>query len=130
MRIYLKFCASIYHFYQRKKDSMPDAMAFWLTTTILTANFFAVYDILTYYYFLNFPFSKTLVFSVFGILALLNYIVIFVNGSYKKEKPSSMFGIGVVLYIFCSIGIVIYTATIHRERNLQEKKRQQTEQRQ
>lgn len=103
---------------------MPDAMAYWLTTTILTANFFAVYDFLRYYGYAKLPFNVVFAFIVFGIIAMLNYIIIFVNGSYKEEKPSAKFGIGVVIYMLISIGVVIYIGSLHRERNLIEKQQQ------
>lgn len=130
MMIYLNFCASIYHFYVRKKDRMPEAMTFWLSTTILTANFFAVYDFISYYYLPDLPFSVAFAFGIGGVIALINYFVIFYSGSFKEKTPSSSFGFGVILYMIISIAAVIYTGSQQRERNLQEKQRQQIEQRQ
>lgn len=130
MMIYLNFCASIYRFYVRKKDRMPEAMTFWLSSTILTANFFTVYNFLNYYYFPELPFSVSIAFVFFGIIALINYFIIFSLGSFKEKTPSSSFGLGVVVYMIISIAVVIYIGSLQRERNLQEKQRQQTEQRQ
>lgn len=49
MNLYLFFCASVYHFYVRKRDKMPEAMTFWLTSIILTANIFTIYNYISYY---------------------------------------------------------------------------------
>jgi hypothetical protein len=109
---------------------MPEAMTFWLSTTILTANFFAVYDFISYYYLPDLPFSVAFAFGIGGVIALINYFVIFYSGSFKEKTPSSSFGFGVILYMIISIAAVIYTGSQQRERNLQEKQRQQIEQRQ
>ncbi len=129
MRIYLNFCASIYRFYVRKEDSMPDAMTFWLSSTILTANFFTIYNFLNYYYLPKLPFSVSIALILFGVIVLINYFIIFNLSSFKEKTPSSSFGFGVILYIIISVAAVIYTGSQQRERNLKEKQRQQIEQR-
>ncbi len=127
--IYLNYCASIYRFYVRKKDRMPEAMTFWLSSTILTSNFFTIYNFLKYYYLPKLPFSVSLAFVFFGVIALINYFLIFYSGSYKEKTPSSSFGFGVILYMIISIAAVIYSGSQQRERNLQLKQRQLIEQR-
>lgn len=107
---------------------MPEAMTFWLSSTILTANFFAIYNLLSYYYFTGFPFSIVIAFIIFGVIALLNYFVIFSSGLFKEKTPSTIFGFGVVIYMIISVVLVIYAGSLHRERNIREKQRQQVEQ--
>lgn len=128
MKIYLLFCASIYRFYVRKKDRLPEVMTFWLSSTILTANFFTVYDCFRYYFFQSLPFSTVFAFSVFGVIAGINYFIIFSLGSFKEIIPSSKFGISVLIYMIVSLTAVIYIGSLHRARNLQEKQRLQMEQ--
>jgi len=130
MMIYLNFCASIHRFYVRKKDRMPDAMTFWLSSAILTANFFTIYNFLNYYYLPKLPFSVGIAFVFFGVIASINYFIIFYSGSFKEKTPSSSFGFGVILYMIISVAAVIYTGSQQRERNLQENQRRQIEQRQ
>jgi hypothetical protein len=113
----------------RKKDRMPEAMTFWLSSTILTSNFFTIYNFLKYYYLPKLPFSVSLAFVFFGVIALINYFLIFYSGSYKEKTPSSSFGFGVILYMIISIAAVIYSGSQQRERNLQLKQRQLIEQR-
>jgi hypothetical protein len=128
--LYLNFCASIHSFYVRKKDRMPDAMTFWLSSTILTANFFTIYNLLNYYYLPKLPFSVGIVFVFFGVIASINYFIIFYSGSFKEKTPSSSFGFGVILYMIISVAAVIYTGSQQREKNLKDNQRQQIEQRQ
>ncbi len=109
---------------------MPDAMAFWLSSTILTANFFTIYNFISYYFLPDLLFNTTFVFVVGGIIAIINYFIIFYPGSYKEKMPSNSFGLGVILYMIISVAAVIYTGSQKRERNIQEKQRQQIEQRQ
>jgi high-affinity Fe2+/Pb2+ permease len=109
---------------------MPEAMTFWLSSAILTANFFTIYNFLDYNYFPELPFSLIIAFVYFGIIALINYLIIFPSGSFKEKTPSSSFGFGVVIYMIISIAGVIYVGSLQREKNLQEKERQHTEQRQ
>lgn len=118
MNLYLIFCASIYRFYVRKNDKLPEAITFWLTTTILTANFFAVYDFIRYYWITRLPFNLILVFIFFGTISFVNYFAIFFKALYKEKTPSSLFNRGVVFYIIISIIVVIYIGSLHRERNL------------
>ena len=65
---------------------------------------------------------------VFGLIALINYFIIFGTGSFKEKTPSTKFGFGVAIYMIISILIVIYFGSLLRERNLQENQRQQTKQ--
>jgi hypothetical protein len=121
MKIYLIFLSTIYHFYVKKKDKMPDAMTFWLSTTILTLNFFALYDFLGYYIFKEIPFDMVFGFSSFGIIALINYVLFFVKRLYRNIETSKKNGFYAIIFIVITFIAVIYIGSLHRERNLQEK---------
>lgn len=116
---YFKFCASIYWFYKRKKDSIPEAMAFWLTSLIVTANALTIYDFLSFYYFTNLDFNALIAFSFFGLISMINFLSVFYKGLYKDLRPSRKFGIATVLYMILSIVAIIYSGYLHRERNIQ-----------
>ena len=122
MKIYLKFLSTIYHFYVKKKDKMPDAMTFWLSTTILTLNFFAIYDFLGYFIFEYLPFNIIFGFSSFAIIALINYILFFGRRHYRNIETNSKNGFYAIIYIIISFAAIIYIGSLHRERNLKEKK--------
>lgn len=130
IKAYLTFCSVIYHFYVRKNDNMPAMYAFGASSLMLFANLFGLYDIVMFYFLPELPFSTTLVFVFFGVICLLNYFLVFSSGHYKEITPGRNSGLYSILYIVISIALVMWISTKHRERNLQEKQRQQVEQRQ
>lgn len=125
---YLTFCSVVYHFYVRKKDNMPVMFTFYASSLILFANIFGLYDIVRFYFLPELPFSTTLVFVIFGAICLLNYFLVFNSENYKEITPRGNSGLYSILYIVISIAFIIWISTKHRERNLQEKQRQHTEQ--
>lgn len=118
MNLYLKMCASIYRFYVRHNDGLPDAMVFWLTSTLLTLNFWTVYDIFSYFIFIDLPFSGTLVFIVMGVISLFNYLIFFRDKQYKEVVPPKNFGYKVVAYMTISVLFMAATAKLHHDRNV------------
>lgn len=127
IKSYLTFCSVIYHFYVRKKDNIPVFYVFLASSTVLTANILGIYDIVRYFVLPNLPFSKTFAFIILASTCLLNYLTFIHSGKYKQIYPSKQQGFYSVLYIVLSFGLVIWTANIHRARNL-EAKQQQIEQ--
>lgn len=118
MRTYLKFCASIYYFYLKFKDSAPEAMTFWFTSSLLAANALSVYELISYFSVEQLPFSYISIFSIIGIFCLFNLLIVFRDGKYKDYKPSKMFGYKVVAYMVISavFVIVIVMLKLHRDR--------------
>jgi len=129
MLIYLKFLSTIYHFYVKKKDKMPDAMTFWLSSMVLTLNFFAIYNFFGYYIFKDLPFDLIFGFSSFGVIAFVNYILFFRRRFYQDIETTKKEGIYVIIYIIISFAVVIYIGSLHRERNLFKKQQIQIENR-
>ena len=127
MNLYLKICASMYRFYVRHNDSLPDAMVFWLTSTLLTFNFWAIYDFFSYFIFTNLPFSEELLFISVGIIALFNYLIFFRSKEYKEIVPPKNFGYKVIAYLVISALFTATTAKLHHDRNVKLKEQSQIE---
>lgn len=128
-KAYLIFCSVIYHFYIRKKDNMPIFYTFLASSVVITANMFFIYDIVSYYIFPKLTSSKIFAYIILAVVSLLNYFIIVRHEEYKQIHPSKKHGFNSVLYIIISIGLVIWTANIHRSRNLEAKQQQQIGQR-
>ncbi|HRH63007.1 MAG TPA: hypothetical protein PLI68_06750 [Bacteroidia bacterium] len=130
IKAYLTFCSVVYHFYVRKKDNMPVMFTFYASSLMLFANLFGLFDIIMFYIFPEVPFSTTLVFIFFGLICLLNYFLVFQAAHYKEIVPSKNSGLYSVLYIVFSVLLIAWISTKQHDKNLQEKQRQQIEQRQ
>lgn len=128
-KTYLEFCSVIYHFYLGKKDNTPAMYAFWASSLMSFANLYVVYDIVRFYIHPKLPFSITLVYLLFGVICIFNYILFFKPANYKKITPKKNSGLYSVFYIVVSVLLIIWISTKHRDRYLQEKQQQKIESR-
>jgi hypothetical protein len=117
MKLYLKFCSAIYHFYARR-DNDPGVYTFWVATVVLTANFLGIYDVVSYFIYPNLPFSSIVVFSLLAISAAVVYLFFILPGKYKEIKPTEKSNMYSIVYIIISILFVILIGSLHRSRNL------------
>ena len=118
MKLYLKICSSVYYFYNRRKDSLPEAMTLWVTTLILTLNLITIYDFLRFYFFKELPNNIGLGFIVFILVALVNYIFVIRKAYFKDISPTKKTGLFIIFYIILTFALLVYIGSLHREQNL------------
>ncbi len=120
IKAYLTFCAVIYHFYIRKKDDMPTMYTFGASSLMLFANLFGMYDIIMFYIFPELLISNLSIFTFFGFICLINYLLVFRTGKYRKIVLNKNNRVYSIVYIIFSILLIAWITTKHRERNLAE----------
>ena len=67
---------------------MADTMAWVLSTTILTANFFTIYNLFSYYIYKELPFNGLFVFISLGTIALINFMLFFRKKLYHDMETN------------------------------------------
>ncbi len=123
---YLRLCSTIYHFYARR-DSHPVIYTFWASSFIVTANFFSIYDIISYFIYPDIPISSKVTNTLAVIVCVLNYLIIILPARYKEVKLKPNSGRNTIIYIIVSVTLAIGMAKLHHDRNVQAKQNQKTE---
>jgi hypothetical protein len=111
--LYLKFCASLYHYY-RKRDSTPQIFVFGTSTVIVGFNILFAYQFIQYYFFTPVPLNKIIVLIMVSVVGILNYFLVLRKGAYIQINPSKEFKIGVIIYIIVSLALMIFITSMHR----------------
>ncbi len=115
---YLVFCSVIHNFYVRKNESSPWIFVFFGTSLILSFNFLTIYEGLRYFFLPDLPFSKTISFVFFFVIAFLNYMFFIKPAKYKEIIPDKKDGLYSVIYIVITFLLIILIACLHRYRNV------------
>ena len=118
MNLYKNICASIYQFYVRKNDFDPVFVTLLLITLILASNFWALYDLLTYFLIEDKLYSLNFVYGSLIFICLINALYIYRNKEYKETYPSKSFGYKFLIYIVFTVISLAITSTMHHNRNL------------
>jgi hypothetical protein len=123
---YLRFYSCIYHFYVRKNESMPVFFTLGVSSFILYFNILTIYDVLKYFWFTNLPFSILFSYCLFGVICILNYLIVFLPGKYKFVPVKPNTGIYIIIYMVISFIFFIWIITLHHDRNVEKKNQSHT----
>lgn len=115
---YLRFCSFIYHFYVRKNENMPELFTFGLSALMAYFNVLTIYDAIKYFWYPELPFSDMLNYCLFGGVAILNYLCIFLPGKYKSVSAKPITGLFSIIYIVVSVAILIWIVMLNRNQNI------------
>ena len=121
---YLRFCSTIYHLYVRKNDDMPAVYAFFASSFIVFANFFGIYNIITYFFYPNLSSTNYVGYTFAGVICFLNYLLVFLPAKYKEVKPKPKSVRNTIIYIIVSVAFLMVMAKLHHDRNVKKQNQQ------
>jgi amino acid transporter len=112
-QIYLKFCASLHHYYARR-DSTPWVFVLFTSTILIGFNILFAYDFSQFYFLSALRLKKEFALLMFIIIGLMNFLFVIRKGKYKEIYPSKTFNLGVIAYILISAMLMIFIALKYR----------------